>query len=89
MAEKLTILLTDRDIEVIPSSNGKNDIIEYSSKCPLCSEPLALTRIAGHRCSCDIAWNVDIKIKGTRSFSDEDREQPSLPLRGFTRTTTA
>lgn len=81
MAEKLTIVLTDRDVEVLPSTNGKVDIIEYSSKCPLCSEPLALTRISGHRCKCGIAWGVDVKIKGVRTYTDEDNQQMSIAFK--------
>ena len=81
MAEKLTIVLTDRDLEVIPSTTGGKEIIEYLSQCPLCQKQLILTRIRGDRCLCDIEWGLDIKIKGVRSHTDEERQQLSIPFK--------
>lgn len=80
MAEKLTIVLTDRDLDVIPSTNDKKEIIEYLSKCLLCDQTILITRIKGARCKCDIEWRLDLKIKGVRTYTDEDRKQPSLPF---------
>lgn len=79
MAEKLVITLTDRDIDVVPKSDDEWDV-QYLSKCILCSHPLVLTRIKGDRCECGISWGVDVKIKGVRTYTDEDRDQPTLPF---------
>ena len=80
MAEKLTITLTDRDINVVAKSDDEF-VVEYLSACPLCHHPLILTRISGDRCKCGIAWGVDLKIKGVRTYTDEDTSQMTIPFK--------
>lgn len=79
MTEKLTIVLTDHDVNDAPISSDEWGV-KYSSKCPFCAQTILVTRIKGACCKCDIEWRLDLKIKGVRSYSDEDRKQPSLPF---------
>ncbi len=79
MAEKLVITLTDHDVDVVQNEEDQN-IIVYKSRCPFCAQIILVTRIKGACCKCDIEWRLDLKIKGVRTYTDEDRAQTILPF---------
>ena len=79
MTEKLTINLTDRDVDVTREEQTR--IIKFDAQCPLCKLFINLTRINSYVCDCGIEWRAEVKIKGTRSVDDEDKFQMPLPIK--------
>lgn len=78
MTERLTINLTDSDIEL--SHNDEKGTYFYEAKCPICDQDILITRAKGACCACDIEWSVDLKIKGSRAVSDDDKFQMTLSM---------
>ena len=78
MTEKLSINLTEGDIEVW--LDKASSIVKYEATCPMCNMQFALSRIGKTVCDCDIEWSVEVKIKGTRTLDDDDKAQIPLPM---------
>ena len=84
MTEKLTINLTEGDVDVRPAHGAdptKPLVINYVMKCPLCGTEFWLTRNGTNKCDCDIEWRVEVKVKGIRALDDDEKFQMPLPMR--------